>query len=309
MVSYKGNGSYCYSNSASMLLSTISEEVSPSLIEVLTGFSLGASIEDGLLFFDNSVTSPDVAINAAFHSLGFSVNERVSKDGGELPLEEFSKVLSDSPIMVGPVDMGFLTYLPNHKYLSGSDHYVLALEMNNNEVLLHDPHGYPFVSLPLNQLDLAWKSDKIQCRKGPYHYWFSPKKESDLSEDEIFLRAIKNFKTIYINQEKVARESKVLFGREAINIKANEFRNKKITDREMSHLIYFAFPVSARRSQDFAKYFNNREVLISTLKEKQSRLFGKCQTLATQGRLEAVGDTLEILADIEEQIKDAILKL
>lgn len=60
MISYRGNGSYCYSNSASMLLSTIGEDVSPSLIEVLTGFSLGASIEDDLLFFDNSITSPDV---------------------------------------------------------------------------------------------------------------------------------------------------------------------------------------------------------------------------------------------------------
>lgn len=42
---YYGNGAYCYANSASMLLSTIGEEISPSLIEVLTGFSLGAAIE------------------------------------------------------------------------------------------------------------------------------------------------------------------------------------------------------------------------------------------------------------------------
>ncbi len=48
MISYKGNVSYCYSNSTSMLLSTIDEDVNPSLIEVLTGFSLGASIEDNI---------------------------------------------------------------------------------------------------------------------------------------------------------------------------------------------------------------------------------------------------------------------
>lgn len=309
MISYRGNGSYCYSNSASMLLSTIGEDVSPSLIEVLTGFSLGASIEDDLLFFDNSITSPDVAINAAFHSLGFSINERVSNYGDKLPLEEFLKVLSIYPVMLGPLDMGFLTYLPNHKYLSGSDHYVLALQMDNNEILLHDPHGYPFVSLSLSQLDLAWKADKIHCKKGPYHYWFSPKKELNLSEDEIFLRAINNFKTIYINQQKVIEKSKMPFGKEAINIKANEFKNKKITNREMSHLIYFAFPLAARRAQDFAKYFNNRNGVISTLKEKQSRLFGKCQTLATLNRLDDVADTLKIIADIEDHIRTSILDL
>ena len=55
MTAYHGNGAYCYSNSASMLLTTIGEEISPSLIEVLTGFALGASIdaENNLLFFDD----------------------------------------------------------------------------------------------------------------------------------------------------------------------------------------------------------------------------------------------------------------
>lgn len=77
----------------------------------------------------------------------------------------------------------------------------------------------------------------------------------------------------------------------------------------MSHLIYFAFPLAARRAQDFAKYFNNRNGVISTLKEKQSRLFGKCQTLATLNRLDDVADTLKIIADIENHIRTSILDL
>ncbi|WP_213484045.1 hypothetical protein [Thermobacillus xylanilyticus] len=52
MTAYLGNGAYCYSNSASMLLKTIGEDISPSLFEVLTGFSLGAFVENesNLLF-------------------------------------------------------------------------------------------------------------------------------------------------------------------------------------------------------------------------------------------------------------------
>lgn len=52
MIAYHGNGAYCYANSASMLLATIGEDIRPSLIEILTGFSLGASIgiDNNLLF-------------------------------------------------------------------------------------------------------------------------------------------------------------------------------------------------------------------------------------------------------------------
>jgi hypothetical protein len=48
---FRGNGAYCCANAASMLLSTIGEDVDPSLIEVLSGVGLGAfSFEQKNLF-------------------------------------------------------------------------------------------------------------------------------------------------------------------------------------------------------------------------------------------------------------------
>lgn len=46
MFMYIGNGHYCYSNSTVMFLSSIGENVSPQLVEVLTGVGLGAMIEN-----------------------------------------------------------------------------------------------------------------------------------------------------------------------------------------------------------------------------------------------------------------------
>lgn len=146
MTVYIGNGAYCYANSASMLLATIGEDISPSLIEVLTGFALGAAIDSkhGLLFFDNYASSPDQGINHAFKLLGFHVEEKVCRDSDAMPLHELKEDLSRAPVMLGPFDMGYLTYNPNHHYFGGSDHYGLALDFNEHEILLHDPAGFPY---------------------------------------------------------------------------------------------------------------------------------------------------------------------
>ncbi len=42
MISYIGNGDYCYANAAAMLLAANSENIAPSRIEVLGGVGLGA---------------------------------------------------------------------------------------------------------------------------------------------------------------------------------------------------------------------------------------------------------------------------
>lgn len=95
---YQGNGAYCYANSASMLLSRIGEEISPSYIEVLTGFSLGASLsEGGMIFFDNGSSSPAQGLNRAFEILGFRVIEKVREENKQIPLGERAFIVVGYP--------------------------------------------------------------------------------------------------------------------------------------------------------------------------------------------------------------------
>lgn len=65
---YIGNGHYCYSNSTAMLLSSIGENVSPQIVEVLSGVGLGAMIEKERTLF-LSMRDPDDGINYALTSL------------------------------------------------------------------------------------------------------------------------------------------------------------------------------------------------------------------------------------------------
>lgn len=308
---YYGNGAYCYANSASMLLSTIGEDISPSLIEVLTGFALGASIEvdNNLLFFDNCTSSPDKGINHAFKILGFNVIEKVCKEGGLMPLNELKDDLTRSPVMLGPFDMGHLTYNPNHHYLGGSDHYALALDFNDKQILLHDPAGFPYVWLPFEQLELAWKAETITWSDGSFRAWSSPIRVSNLSSEEIYEKAIQLFKASYQDQNNFVVKEKRLVGKEAIRIKAAQIKDGNIITGEIGHFIHFAFPLGARRALDFSIFFKDRNEELASLKDKQAQLFGKCQTFAISKKWNEVSQTLELLADVESDIESAILSI
>ncbi len=88
LIPFRGNGPYCYSNTASMLLSTVREQVSPQEMEVYTGVGLGAFWlpKEKLLFFSSVSNPPDLGITRALQLLGFSFEEKVTSDPGKPPL-------------------------------------------------------------------------------------------------------------------------------------------------------------------------------------------------------------------------------
>ncbi|SFL07054.1 hypothetical protein SAMN03159341_10359 [Paenibacillus sp. 1_12] len=310
MTIYHGNGAYCYANSASMLLSTIGEYISPSLIEVITGFALGAFLErNNMIFFDTCTSSPDRGVCHAFEILGFNVIEKVSKESEQIPIEELKTDLLISPVMLGPLDMGHLNYNPNYRNLGGCDHYILALDINEKEILLHDPAGFPYVWLSLEQLELAWKAEKITWSSGSYRSWVSPQRISNPTKDELYNNAVELFKVNYEEQKKYAFKEDKPVGRNAIRLKAERIRNGIIDNGEIGHLIHFAFPVGARRALDFSTFFNGRHTQLTTLKNNQAQLFGKCQSLAVGKKWNYLAETLELLADTEGEIETAILSL
>jgi len=293
-----------------MLLSTIGEEISPSLIEVITGFSLGACFEqNNLIFFDACISSPDKGVCHAFEILGFNVIEKVSKETEQIPLEELKTDLLNSPVMLGPLDMGYLNYNPNYRSLGGCDHYVVALAINEKEILLHDPAGFPYVWLSLEQLELAWKAEKITCSRGSYRSWVSPQRVSNPTNDEIYNKAIQLFKVNYEEQKKYAFKENKPVGGNAIRLKAEQIENGMIGNGELGHFIHFAFPVGARRALDFSNFFNGRHTQLAALKNNQAQLFGKCQSLAAAKQWGDLAKTLALLADTEGEIETAILSL
>src|SRR5438309_10922420 len=98
LIPFRGNGPYCYSNTASMLLSTIGEQVSPQEMEAYTGVGLGAFWlpKENLLFFSSISNTPDLGISRALRLLGFSFEEKMTSDPEKPPFEQLRTHLANS---------------------------------------------------------------------------------------------------------------------------------------------------------------------------------------------------------------------
>ena len=176
MISYVGNGPYCYANSAAMLLESAGESVEPRVIEVLSGVGLGAFwvAESQTLFLSGLASAPDVGLSRSFGLLGFDVDEEAELDGDAIPIDALNLQLGKGPVLLGPLDMGELSYFPNARGANGADHFVLALRIEDGAVVVHDPAGYPAMPIGVEALDRAWRADLIAYRRGHIPYGGTP---------------------------------------------------------------------------------------------------------------------------------------
>ncbi|WP_159882352.1 cysteine peptidase family C39 domain-containing protein [Paenibacillus puerhi] len=301
MTQYIGNGAYCYANSSSMLLASIGEKISPSLIEVLTGVGLGAIWVGNLPYFSSWAGMPDKGISHALRILGFEFEENFCQDGDELPLRPLKQALQKSPVVLGPLDMGYLQYNPNYKNLFGADHYVLAYDIDDEYIHVHDPAGLPFVSLSHALLEKAWKAENVFYHPNCFRYWSSPQRITSPTEEEIFHKATAFFKSIYKESQEHAEKETMLCGKEAIEALADRIKDGNVAPQLIGHLSYFVFSVGSRRCGDYADFFRPFNKKLSDLKLSQGNLFGKCQSNIVKSNFQIVSDTLMDLACVENE--------
>jgi len=291
-----------------MLLASIGENILPSKIEVLSGVGLGAFLLKGtnLLFFSWEV--PDNGIDNALKILGFKSSRKNAPKTKRLPLNELRKDLEQSPVVVGPLDMGHLVYNPYSFNLSGTDHFVLVYEMVGDEVHLHDPAGFPHVQLSLQKFELAWKAERVDYGKGYFSYWVVPERLRSPTKKEIYQDALKLFQSLYQNSDKKAKEEDWITGKRAILTTAERAKKGKLTQPEIEHLTYFALQLGAKRALDYASFFDFRDSDLGLLKRQQAMLFGESHMLLVAGDLRSFTRTLQELAEVEEKFQTKLLK-
>jgi hypothetical protein len=309
LIPFRGNGPYCYSNTASMLLSTIGEQVSPQEMEAYTGVGLGAFWlpKEKLLFFSSISNPPDLGITRALHLLGFGFEEKMANDPGKPPFEQLRSDLTSSAALLGPLDMGYLTHNPLHKRMMGADHFVLAYRFEKDGVLMHDPEGFPSVLLPFRQLELAWRADMIPYHRGHYRYWTRPRRVHTLTRDELYDSTLKSFKAVYSEAESIAAKQNMTIDAKAITTLAKHVKQDKVSPAERGFMVFFSLKLGARRALDFANFFGSKNPGLAHLKEKQAELFGAAQTFAVQKKWAKVADSLEQLAQVETEFRDALI--
>lgn len=307
---YIGNGAYCYANSASMFIKGTGDDVSATLLEVLSGMGLGVTLYDnGLFFLHNNTVDPDVGISKAMAQLGYSFREEYAHQADECPLNELRIRLKTSPAILGPIDMGYLTYSPNHLYAKGSDHYVLAYGMNEDYIYLHDPAGFPYVRLPLEKLKLAWMGEDLPYGRGPYQYWHSVEKAHTPNEEEIYQGSILYFQHLYEETSKIGAQIGAKTGKEAISAFSDKLAAQDVTEEALANLKYFVFQLGAKRANDYAAYFEKHHQELSLLKRKQSELLGLCHSLTTEADWMGLSNVLQEFGHIEEEFEQTLASL
>ena len=309
LIPFRGNGPYCYSNSASMLLSTIGEQISPQEVEAFTGVGLGAFWlpKEKLLFFSSISNPPDLGITRALRLLGFSFEEKMTNDSGKPPFEQLRSDLASSPAVLGPLDMGYLAHNPLHKRMMGADHFVLAYRFEKDGVLIHDPEGFPSVLLPFRLLELAWRADSIPYRRGHYRYWTHLRRVRHSNQEELYDSTLRSFKEVYSEAESLAAKQNWTIDAKAIATLQAHVKLGKVSPAERGFMVHFSFKLGARRALDFASFFGSRRTDLAGLKEKQAELFGALQSYAVQKKWTRVADSLERLAQVETEFRDALI--
>ena len=189
---YFGDVSLCYTNSLAMALDSVGVDVRPEHLEALMVMGNGASImkddpRHPLVFFDNG--EPDVSISNCLRILGFTW-EDFFVEGPAVDLTEvrdrLAGMLEHGPVVAGPLDMGLLTYNPNYRELGGVDHFICILGLTDGRVRLHDPAGFPCMSMEFQDFAKAWEARAISYRRGSFSMWGAFTRVREPTEEEVY---------------------------------------------------------------------------------------------------------------------------
>ncbi|MER6915759.1 hypothetical protein ABT354_29140 [Streptomyces sp. NPDC000594] len=167
---YIGSGPYCYSNALAMTagVAPAVEVPDPWVIETLTGSPFGVQLIGGTLpFFDPYGWDPEQGLDAAVELLGLGCERTAGGTPGQA-LDRLRAALARGPVLVGPVDMGLLLHQPGTPAADFGDHYAVVLEATATTVLLHDPEGFPYATLPVDAFEAAWRAEAVDYGPEPY---------------------------------------------------------------------------------------------------------------------------------------------
>ena len=302
MAPYVGSAEYCYAHSAAMLLASAGHRVDPALFECVSGVGLGARwwIEAKEVYF--SLRPPDLGTSDAFARLGYAVEEST----GEPDFDALRDELEAAPLMIGPLDMGWLRYLPNAELAHGADHYVLLVNLSGDQARLHDPKGYPNVILSREHLSKAWEAEAVSYRRAPYRRWANPQQRAEPSLDRLREETIAVFRTIYREAAAEARQrADVLLGPAAYEAAADHLRNGDAN--ALLHLLkIFCLPLGARRAHDLAAFLEPAAPALAEIKHDQALAFidGYREALANEPR--AVAASVLRIGELDAAFESAL---
>ena len=300
MQMYFGDVSLCYSYSLAMALDAYGYDFKAEFLEAIMVMGNGASIvkedeEHPLVFFDNGM--PDLSISHSLKILGFDYEDFYLKNGLEVDLEEIKRkletFLSNGPVVLGPLDMGHLTYNPNHTILYGVDHFVTVYDIDDQYLHLHDPAGFACMKVAFKDILEAWKAEAINYKRGAYSMWGNFKKVKSPSQTEIYQETARIMKNRYLNGQNGVLECYAKAVAE----------NGLNTEQKQLHQ-YFSFKLAAVRNLYLSKFLKDHDPEGARLKEELATLFGQAHLSCLKEDYQELAHLLYQIAEVGGRFRD-----
>jgi hypothetical protein len=306
MLPYVGSGDYCFSNSLHMSLlgsgATYESLPTTGFLECLTTLPFGYTyLKEAELFFFSG-PNPDLGLTRAIETLGWTCKLECGGDEGEA-LARLRAAVQQAPVLVGPVNMGYLTYNPNHPYLLGADHYIMVLSIEQDHALVHDPKGFPCAALPVETLLKAWRAEEMDLvyTDEPYNLRTDFRPVEPNSRKQMIERTLP---FIRANVRQELWKPEMYGGVTALRMLAQTL-HAQVPEKLAVHLCYFALPLGLRHKVDaqvFLREGNQSEA--AELVEEQARLLGQAQYAGVQHEWSSVASLIEQVAILEERVID-----
>ena len=304
MQMYFGDVSLCYSYSLAMALDAYGYDFKAEFLEAIMVMGNGASIvkedeQHPLVFFDNGM--PDLSISHSLKILGFDYEDFYLKNGTEVDLEEIKgkleTFLSNGPVVLGPLDMGHLTYNPNHTMLYGVDHFVIVYAVDGQYLYLHDPAGLACMKVAFNDILEAWKAEAIDYKRGAYSMWGNFKKVKSPSQTQIYQETARIMRSRYLDgQSNVLECYAKAIAENGLN-----------TEQKQLHQ-YFSFKLAAVRNLYLSKFLKDHDPEGARLKEELASLFGQAHLSCLKEDYQELAHLLYQIAEVDDRFRDLYVK-
>ncbi len=302
-VPFEGRMSYCLIRSLQMVLAQQGHVYEVPWLECVSGEAFGfAYVRDGASFFAVVGYTYHLAGEHMLRALNYDYSYTSSTDVAAA-LAALSVALHSGPVVAGMLDMGYLTYMPEHRNLRGADHAIVVLALRPDTVIVHDPAGYVAVPLPLSDFLAGWQRD-IYTGK-PYGLWQIGAQRQVPTENEIWERTLARVRDIYTREaETLPNGSTVLYGPAAMQTLAADLR--AWPERELGGLPYFNWRVSGQRCLDSAFFLRERLSHAADIRWEECQLYGQLQQASAANERAALPPLLERLAHYEEEFIAAL---
>ncbi|MFK8849417.1 hypothetical protein [Streptomyces sp. Ac-502] len=303
MLTYIGSGPYCYSNSLAMMLGP---DAAPptAVIETLTGSPFGVQLIGGTMpLFDPYGWDPERGLDAAVSALGLHC---VREAGGteDEALTRLRAACAEGPVLAGPLEMGLLRYQHGSGTAIGADHYVVVLAVENNTVLLHDPHGHPYATLPTPAFAAAWRAETVPYTDDTYVMRSAFAQERTVDPADALRQSLPGAVRWLAGRDDLPVPPGTLGGAAALEALADQVAEGGLPSETRDLLASFAVQVGVRRLHDAAACLSPLGLTTpAALLAEQSRILGSLQYPAASGDNQALEAVLRQLAPTYERLR------